>query len=141
MRKRCEFFYALRTAERQAPIIKEMASVIELRCSACGELAARVEYSVGDKQSRPTLKRIGYMGEVTIFGDEVELRQFFERIAGGELAGASATEGDFLGFYCRACSLPYCEDCWKVLGLEFEDGFYEHTTAQCPLGHEQIVDD
>ena len=81
------------------------------------------------------------MGSLTRFGDSDELSRLFEAIWRGDHAAARAIDPDFVGFHCRECGLPYCDQCWRSEGPVFDEGFYDYTRAACPQGHRQIIDD
>jgi hypothetical protein len=87
------------------------------------------------------LRRAGFMGQVTKFGEADALRSLLDVIRAGDFAGARGADADFVAFHCRTCGLSYCERCWRVGPPEFDDGFYDFTRGECPQGHEQIVDD
>ena len=81
------------------------------------------------------------MAEVTKFGEAHELHRIFETIHTADFAGARGADADFVAFHCRNCNRSYCERCWRIGPPQFDDGFYDCTSATCPEGHEQIVDD
>ena len=87
------------------------------------------------------LRRKGFIGEVTRFGAEEELRRIFEMIRAGDFAAARGADADFVAFHCRQCSRSYCERCWRIGPMQFDEGFYDCTSGTCPEGHEQTVDD
>ena len=91
--------------------------------------------------SRHGLQRRGFMGEVTKFGEVAELRRILDMIRAGDLASARGADADFVAFHCRKCSRTYCERCWRIGPMQFDEGFYDCTSGTCPEGHEQTIDD
>lgn len=81
------------------------------------------------------------MGLVTKFGDAGELQRLLEIIRAADYAAARQLDMDFVGFHCRECGRNYCERCWRIGPPQFDEGFYDCTSATCPEGHEQVVDD
>lgn len=118
-----------------------MQESVRFTCADCGGEAAEISINLPANEARGSLGRMGFYGNPTIYGDPEVLAEIFERIHRGELDGISASEAEFLSFFCRACKATYCENCWRTTGIEFDEGFYDYTKATCPKGHEQIVDD
>ena len=81
------------------------------------------------------------MGQVTRFGEAHELRALLLLIRTADYAAASGAVADFVAFHCWKCHRSYCQRCWQIGPPEFDEGFYDCTSAVCPQGHEQIVDD
>ena len=87
------------------------------------------------------IQRTGWMGECVRFGRAEELSAVFNLISAGHLKDAVGMEADFVAFHCHQCDQSYCDTCWSIGPLEFDEGFYDCTRGRCPTGHEQIVDD
>jgi hypothetical protein len=114
----------------------------DVYCSQCGKEAARFEFApLPDDSARGVLKRVGFLGTVSRFlTSECGERQLIAVLTGA-LPELSAAEPDLCGFFCRQCAASYCQSCWTLGALEFDEGFYDCQRAICPKGHEQVVDD
>lgn len=125
----------------------EGARRLTIPCARCGRPAAEITLCSA-AQSGPEvwakgnrLERAGFLGHVVQYGAYADLARVFELLERGELAAARGADADFVAFFCRLCGRPYCEACWGPRRLVFDDGFYDCAYADCPEGHEQIVDD
>jgi hypothetical protein len=113
-----------------------VTDAVTVTCTRCGGIAAEFSFKDGEG-----LRRKGFMGEVTKFGEADELRRILEMIRAGDFAAARGADADFVAFHCRKCKCCYCERCWRIGPPQFDEGFYDCTSGTCPKGHEQIVDD
>lgn len=120
---------------------------VTIACARCGRAAAEIALlpaqTTGEGQwhDRDRLERTEFMGTLVKFDRLAALQVFFEHVAGGDFAGARDLDFDFVAFVCRACNRAYCNRCWDIGAPVFDEGFYDYTSAVCPAGHEQIVDD
>jgi hypothetical protein len=87
------------------------------------------------------VERAGFLGHVIRYGAHAELARFFEALEREDFVAARGVDADFVAFFCWQCRRPYCEACWGPRRLVFDEGFYDCAYADCPEGHEQIVDD
>jgi hypothetical protein len=113
-----------------------LADAVTVPCARCGEAAAK--FSLVPQRG---LKRTGFLGEVTRFGEASELGRLLEMVRAADYESARGADADFVAFHCRECRRSYCQRCWRIGPPEFDEGFYDCTRAVCPEGHEQIVDD
>lgn len=123
-----------------------MNNSVSLPCARCSKPAATFNLylaGTGDGFGRDSdrLVRTGFMGEVTKFGKLDSLSQLLTALQLHNYTAARQHDPDLIAFHCRECDKDYCEQCWAIGPMEFDDGFYDCTSATCPLGHEQIVDD
>ena len=120
---------------------------VTIACARCGRAAAEIALlpaepkSEGQWHDRDRLERTEFMGTLTKFGRLDDLQALFERVAGGDYDDARSLDFDFVAFICRECGRPYCSHCWEIGAPVFDEGFYDYTSAVCPAGHQQIVDD
>ena len=112
-----------------------MTDAVIVTCERCSGEAAKIALLLNG------VRRTGFMGEVTKFGDAEELHRLAEMIRSADFASARGADADFVAFHCRACNRSYCDRCWRIGPPEFDDGFYDCTNGTCPEGHEQTVDD
>ena len=112
-----------------------VTDAVIVTCARCSGEAARISLSPNG------LRRIGFIGEVTKFGDAGQLHRLLEMVRSADFASARGADADFVAFHCRECNRSYCERCWRIGPPEFDDGFYDCTRGTCPEGHEQTVDD
>lgn len=123
-----------------------MNNSISLPCAHCGKPAATFSlYLAGTGEGfgceSDRLVRTGFMGEITKFGSLDSLSQLFVSLQQRDYNAARQHDPDFIAFHCWECGQDYCEQCWDIGPMEFDDGFYDCTRATCPEGHEQMVDD
>jgi hypothetical protein len=121
-----------------------VTDAVTVSCTRCGAEAAKfllLPPQPGDKPAQRGLQRTGFICEVTRFGGVAELQRLLEMIRSADYAAAQGADADFVAFHCRECQRSYCQRCWRVGPLEFDEGFYDCTRAVCPEGHQQIVDD
>lgn len=123
-----------------------MTQPVTLYCSRCQQPAAvftlhPANTGEGIGQDRDRLVRTGFLGEVTKFGTLASLETLYGALAAGNYALAREQDPDFIALHCWACNKDYCEQCWRIGPMEFDEGFYDSTHATCPEGHEQMVDD
>lgn len=121
---------------------------LTLTCARCGRPAAEIRLAAAETAGPEVwatgdrLERLGFLGSVIRYGPYAELVRWFDGLEQGAWAAARGADADFLAFICWSCGRPYCEACWGPRRLVFEeDGFYDCAYADCPEGHEQIVDD
>lgn len=121
---------------------------VTVKCDQCGGVA--VEFAVypaeieggsalirGDR-----LERTGFMGHVTQLGKYEALCARLDALTVGDFVRLRREwHPDDVAFYCHQCDKVYCERCWQIGPPQFDEGFYDCTSATCPAGHEQIVDD
>ena len=112
-----------------------MTDTVTISCARCSGEAAKVALLPNG------LRRTGFIGEVTKFGEAEKLRRLLQTIGSADFTAARGADADFVAFHCRECKRSYCERCWRVGPPEFDEGFYDCTRGTCPEGHEQIVDD
>ena len=118
-----------------------------IACARCGRPAAVITLTPARPGAaepwadRDRLERAGFLGQVTRFGPWADLQAEYEALAAGQWAAARGADADFVAFVCRTCGRPYCQACWSPPRLEFDDGFYDCSYADCPEGHTQIIDD
>jgi hypothetical protein len=126
-----------------APPVRQLT----IACARCGRPAAEITLSPGAAEAaepgarRDRLERAGFLGHVTCYGAYADLERLYVTLERGDLQAARGADADFVAFFCRRCGRPYCEACWGPRRLVFDDGFYDCAYADCPEGHEQIVDD
>ena len=121
-----------------------MTEPVTVFCARCGAIAAEFSLHAAAAERMPSrhgLQRIGFIGEVTKFGEGAQLRSMLEAIRAAEYAAARRVDADFIAFHCKECDRCYCKQCWQIGPPEFDEGFYDCTHGICPQGHEQIVDD
>lgn len=110
-------------------------------------MAAEVAFLPGEKaaqaisERRDRIERAGFLGKAILFGRAEWLTALFDAIERSDFAGGKRMNQDFVAFHCKACEKVYCEKCWRMGAMEFDEGFYDYTKAICPAGHEQTVDD
>ena len=112
-----------------------MTDTVTVICVRCSGDAARFSLLSNG------LRRTGFIGEVTKFGEAEHLRRLLEMVRSADFASARGADADFVAFHCRTCNRSYCDRCWHIGPPEFDDGFYDCTRGTCPEGHEQTVDD
>ena len=119
-----------------------MTDAVTVPCARCGAEAAKFSLlPPAPPHTQHGLKRTGFIGEVTKFGEAATLRRLLEMTRAADYAAAHGADADFVAFHCRKCLRSYCQRCWRIGAPEFDDGFYDLTRGVCPEGHEQIVDD
>lgn len=123
-----------------------MTDSVSLLCARCGRPAAIFTlYAAGMRQGigrdSDRLVRTGFMGEVTKFGGLDSLSQLLAALQQRDYAAARQHDPDFIALHCWECDKDYCEQCWDIGPMEFDEGFYDCTNGTCPEGHEQMVDD
>jgi hypothetical protein len=128
-------------------MLPRSARTITLPCVQCGRAATEIVLMLGQATSpdslarRDRLERTDFMGSLIRYGNFAELAQLFQAIVLSDYVAARAVDADFVAYQCAACGQVYCDTCWQLHPPEFDEGFYDHTRATCPAGHEQMVDD
>ena len=126
-----------------ARIIKVSDSEYHLPCSVCGKIS--VEYKIGfgrfDEQESLVYSGITHSRSLRkdlanelfkILENENLLRvhQFMQK--------NHSIEG--LDAYCPKCDKIYCWEDYNARE-EYDDGFYDCTMGECPIGHRRMIDD
>ena len=123
----------------------KIAQRLVIPCTHCGRTAAEMALLPGAVKGeglwtdRDRLERTGFMGSILKFGEWPTLTAWFATLAQQDYAAFD--DMDFVGFYCRPCQRVYCDQCWQIGPPVFDEGFYDYTDGECPVGHSQIVDD
>lgn len=113
----------------------------DVLCGQCGKIAATFTlHAAGDSKS-DRLVRTHWAGEMTMPMAWERGMILIEKLSAGALRELQQNDFDTFAFYCRACAVPYCSDCWTWRTPEFDDGFYDCTRGDCPNNHRQILDD
>jgi hypothetical protein len=123
-----------------------VTQTVTLSCARCQQSAATFSLypantGEGVGHDRDRLVRTGFLGEVTKFGTLESLENLYQALAARNYALTRKQDPDFIAFHCWECNQDYCEQCWHIGPMEFDEGFYDSTHATCPNGHEQLVDD
>lgn len=120
---------------------------LTLACEHCGRAAVEFALLPADPTAerwearRDRLERTEFIGTVILYQPQTAMETMMALLRQRDFVQLRRLDPDFIGFYCHACQRVYCANCWQINGPVFDDGFYDYTTATCPQGHEQIVDD
>ena len=121
---------------------------VGVTCDRCGNVAAEFVVYPAEFEGAPAMiqgdriERTGFMGTVTQPGSYEALCARLDAVATGDFVRLRREwHPDWVGFHCRECDRVYCQQCWRIGPPQFDEGFYDCTSATCPAGHEQIVDD
>jgi predicted RNA-binding Zn-ribbon protein involved in translation (DUF1610 family) len=119
-------------------------------CRRCGEVAATV-YLVPPAMAIPgaTESSGGESWRLAIDGGPIPMTVYPmadpSRLAAildrGDLAALAAVDEEYANFRCPECRAAYCRNHWSDVKAQFDEGFYDVTSATCPEGHRIVIDD
>ena len=117
-------------------------------CDKCGKIITEITiYPDGENSEnhRPTLKLSGsgWICSHTSYGFPKDTLLRIAKFTGEKrFEEVAQIDYDAFGFFCRSCKKNYYADCWTSITPVFEDdGFYDYTWANCPVGHKQEIND
>jgi hypothetical protein len=127
---------------------KTYSKDIIFKCNQCNKIACTLQlFFYYDDKYNPIfqIQASGFIGEVSAgyLGPEKVSLENFQGIREGlnNLSQLNKLDHDLFGFICRKCDKVYCNKCWNINGISYDEGFYEDTQATCPNGHKQLIQD
>jgi hypothetical protein len=121
---------------------------VTIPCAKCGAAAAEITLMpaqpTGQSQSlwhdRDRIERTEFLRHVYKIGRWAQLADLFEAIIYNNWDLARTMDADFVGFVCKICDLPYCEECWTTAAQQYAEEQTDCTWGTCPHEHVQIID-
>jgi hypothetical protein len=127
---------------------KALSQDIVFNCSKCHKTVCTLQlFFYWNDEYRPIfqIQAKGFIGEISAgyLGQEKVSIENFARIKKNlnNLSELNKLDHDLFGFICRECDKAYCNKCWNITKISYDEGFYEDTQAICPYGHKQVIDD
>jgi len=126
-----------------ARIIKVSDSEYYMPCSVCGKNSVEYKIGYGRFDEQESLVYTGITHSRSLRKDLAN--ELFEILKNEDLLGVHqfmqehhSIEG--LDAYCPKCDKIYC---WEHFNAreEYDDGFYDCTMGECPVGHRRMIDD
>ena len=126
-----------------ARIIKASKSEYHLPCSVCGKITVDYKIGYGRFDKKESLVYSGITHSRSLRKDLAN--ELFEILKNEDLPRVHqfmkkyhSIEG--LDAYCPKCDNIYCWEHYNARE-EYDDGFYDCTMGECPVGHRRMIDD
>jgi hypothetical protein len=111
----------------------------EFKCSICSSLAGKVSLKMKDNSS--TMFIASFTGSVQSHVPQSVLSIAQTALSEGDVQTLYTIDIEFTPFYCPRCQKCYCEQHWRYWDVHDEDGWYDSTRGECPVGHERMLSD
>lgn len=116
---------------------KKYNKILHLQCGCC-EKRIKIHFSVSNSTHYYYHLKFPLLNlSKSISIEEIDLLE--ELIKNQKWSAITSLFSEFNGIICSKCGIPYCIECWTKAKIQREDDFDMYSTAICPNGHNNVI--